>query len=121
MNGAGETGGKALANAAVASGGERGVPADFFELDAHGSARVPGFVDTLALRVVFVGETDALRVLLNKLAEFELPIVVRSVEAEPAEVAATAPDAVAPLVARRATRFTVTVECVQLAPEPAKA
>lgn len=104
---------------ASAGSGERGVAADFFDVDARGSARVPGFVDTLAMRVVFVGETDVLRALLNKLAAFERPIVVRAVEAEPAETTTAAPVAGAsvPLVARRATRFTVTVEYVELAAE----
>jgi hypothetical protein len=48
------------------------------------SARKPGFVDTLAFQITFVGYTDSLRLLLNKIKDFELPLVVRSVEVIPA-------------------------------------
>lgn len=106
------------ADATLARNDRSGVAADFFEIDPAWSARVPGFVDTLALRVVFVSETDGLRNLLNKLGAGELPLVVRAVEAAPVDApGAAGPTAAgnAPLVARRPTRFTVTVECVELA------
>jgi hypothetical protein len=51
-----------------------------FQINPALSARVPDAVDTLAFRVSFTGYTRSLRHFLNKLAEFELPIVVRSVE-----------------------------------------
>ncbi len=53
-----------------------------FSIDPAVSARVPGAIDTLAFSITFRGYTDALREFLNRLAQFELPIVVRSVEVE---------------------------------------
>ncbi|QYY36533.1 Amuc_1100 family pilus-like protein [Ruficoccus sp. ZRK36] len=47
------------------------------------SARVPGAVETLAFRFVFTGYTPSLRLFLKQLEEFELPLVVRSVEVQP--------------------------------------
>lgn len=44
------------------------------------TARVPDAIDTLAFRVTFTGYTPVLRKFLNNLAQFELPVVVRSVE-----------------------------------------
>jgi hypothetical protein len=57
---------------------------DFFAIDPRASARVPGYVEATAFRLTFVGQTEALRDLLNKLASFELPVLVREVEVEPA-------------------------------------
>jgi hypothetical protein len=57
------------------------------------SARVPGYIDTTAFRFVFTGQTAALRNFLNRLASFELPVLVREVEvdiATPEEAAAQA-------------------------------
>jgi len=59
-------------------------PKDVFTVDPLVSARVKGAVDTLAFRVKFIAYTDTLRVFLDNLAKFELPLVVRSVEVEPA-------------------------------------
>ncbi|MDO8539544.1 MAG: Amuc_1100 family pilus-like protein, partial [Opitutaceae bacterium] len=140
---------------------------DFFAIDAQASARVPGYVDTLAYQVVFTGQTAALRNFVNRLAQFDLPVVVREVEvdtatteetavaaeepaAAPAEPAADAPSVVlsiepgataagrtengnkasaaapapkktatrtlniAPIVARPWSKFTVTVEYIDL-------
>ena len=53
-----------------------------FQINPAISARVPGAIDTLAFRVTFTGYTPTLRKFLNKLAEFELPIVVRSIEVD---------------------------------------
>jgi hypothetical protein len=127
---------------------------DFFLIDPHASARVPGYVDGMAFRLVFTGETAALRTLLNRLASFELPVLVREVEVEPAtseessagEDAAAAPAepaaapasivlnteppkpaapkpgaraAAAPIVTRALSKFTVTVEYIELVPPPA--
>lgn len=136
---------------------------DYFTIDPRVSARVPGFIDTTAFRFVFIGQTAALRTFLNKLASFELPVLVREVEVEvatleeataqtpaeevaPAEVAAlaaeapsvvlTAPAAGAvkpapkaalstresrvaaatPIVSKPLSKFTVTVEFVELVP-----
>jgi hypothetical protein len=67
---------------------------DFFAIDPRASARVPGYLETTAFKVAFVGQTAALRAWLNQLAGFELPVLVREVEVVPAtgaEVAADAP------------------------------
>lgn len=127
--------------ASVASGGADA--ADYFAIERRISARRHGFVDTMAFRVAFSGQTNALRVFLNKLAGFELPLVVRSVEVEPAAdlnggaakpaapaagsldaifgggpaaAATPARDAPVPLVAENYSKFTVTVEFVDLVP-----
>jgi hypothetical protein len=99
--------------------------ADYFEMDPRVSARVPGLVDATAFRLSFVGRTAALRSLLNKLAEFELPVVVRAVEVAPAEstpegVTAAPPGGAASPIARPWSRFTVTVEYIDLVSPPAK-
>ena len=57
---------------------------DYFDLDARLSTRAPGLVEVSAFRLVFTGQTAALRSLLNQLAGFELPVIVRAVEVEPA-------------------------------------
>jgi len=124
--------------------------ADLFEIDPRISARVPGFVRATAFRLTFLGETESLRVLLNKLAAFELPLVVRSVEVEPAAASSgtgktssssssssgadanslsaifggipagsstattTEPAKPKPLVAKVLSKFTVTVELIDL-------
>ena len=62
-----------------------------FEINPAISARVPGTIDTLAFRVTFTGYTPTLRKFLNNLAQFDLPIVVRSVTVDrPATNAKTA-------------------------------
>jgi hypothetical protein len=111
---------------------------DLFEIDSRITARVPGFVNASAFRISFVGETEALRALLNKLAGFELPLVVRSVEVEPVvktkapaatnslnsifgtvDKAATAePEQPKPLVEKVLSKFTVTVELIDLFEAP---
>ena len=116
---------------------------DFFEIDRRISARVPAFVGATAFRISFVAETATLRALLNKLAAFELPLVVRSVEVEPAtqgtntpaapqantlsaifgDAAApatpAAPEKPKPLVEKILSTFTVTVELIDLVEAPA--
>jgi hypothetical protein len=116
---------------------------DFFEIDPRISARVPGFVGATAFRLTFVSETAALRTLLNKLATFELPLVVRGVEVEPmaksaaaaqapqantlSSIFGTAPSATTvaepvkpkPLVDKVLSKFTVTVELIDLVEAPA--
>ncbi|CAM3109232.1 Amuc_1100 family pilus-like protein [Rariglobus hedericola] len=115
---------------------------DFFDIDPRISARVPGFVGASAFRLTFVSETESLRVLLNKLASFELPLVVRSVEVEPmpksqssaapvqsnslssifgnapSSTPAAAPEP-KPLVEKVLSKFTVTVELIDLIEAPA--
>lgn len=101
---------------------------DYFAIDPRVSARVPGSVEAVAFRLTFVGQTTALRAFLNKLAAFELPLVVRSVEVESAAgdeggesaaAEAVAPavgarTAAAPLIAKSTSKFTVTVEFISL-------
>lgn len=67
---------------ARASAPATGPTADFFVIDPQVSARTPGYVDTMAFRIVFVGQTAALRSFMNALAEPGLPLVVRSVEVQ---------------------------------------
>ena len=69
--------------------------ADFFVIDPRASAQVQGHLETTAFRIAFTGQTAVLRAFLNKLASFELPVLVREVEVVPAtgEEAAIAPTA----------------------------
>jgi hypothetical protein len=132
---------------------------DLFVIDPRVTARVPGYIDTQPFRFVFTGQTAALRTFLNRLASFELPVLVREVEVEPATneesivqaagedatvgdtggaasvvLAAApkpkvAPKAAAPrevrgpvtlpIVAKPLSKYTVTVEFVELVPSPA--
>lgn len=127
---------------------------DYFDLDPRLGAGASGFVEVSAFRLVFTGQTAALRALLNQLASFELPVIVRAVDVEPAsgedllgasEESAPLPAAAAmassivlsapapkaapankpaantPLVPKALSKFTVTVEFVELVPAPAPA
>jgi hypothetical protein len=109
---------------------------DFFNIDSRVSARVPGFVETTPFRLVFVGTTASLRSMLNKLALFELPVVVRSVEVEAlnkgesrssqpsapsspfslfgGDTASTPQEQEKPIVEQTDSRFIVTVEFIGL-------
>ncbi len=127
---------------------------DYFQIDPRGSARVPGYVDATAFRLVFTGQTAALRQFLNRLAGFELPVLVREVEVEPAtaeesaavandetpaDTPAAAPSVVltvkapakppakkapprapvsTPIVTQPLSKFTVTVEYIDLVTPP---
>ena len=51
-----------------------------FRLSPAISARVPGAIETLAFSLTFTGYTDSLREFLNGLGQFDLPIVIRSIE-----------------------------------------
>ncbi len=55
---------------------------DYFDINPMVSAAKPGFIETNAFRLTFDGTSASLRILLNALAKFELPVVVRSVEVE---------------------------------------
>ncbi|MBL9188867.1 MAG: Amuc_1100 family pilus-like protein [Opitutaceae bacterium] len=141
---------------------------DYFRVNPRVTARQAGFVDTIAFRIAFTGPTAALRLFLNKLASFELPVLVREVEVETASAEdatvedavgatndaaaeenpaasivlaavpaspkaapkaaparpAARPSNVAPIVAKPFSKFTVTVEFVELVtapPPPAEA
>jgi len=106
---------------------DRGDPAgrDYFDWDPRESVRLPNAVNTFAIRVSFVSQTLSLRLLLNQLAASELPFVVRNVEVAPAERAQVSlsagqidPAGIAPLVGRSLSRFTVTVELIELVESP---
>jgi hypothetical protein len=80
---------------------------DYFVIDPRVSARVKGFVATTPFRFVFTAQTATLRNFLNRLASFELPVLVREVEAEPASaeesvIAAAAAEATATPAAENA-------------------
>ena len=53
-----------------------------FRIEPAVSARVVDAIDTLAFRVAFSGYTENLRRFLNNLAQFDWPIVVRSVQVD---------------------------------------
>lgn len=57
---------------------------DYFAIDPRRTARVPGTLDTMAFRLVFSGQTATLRLFLNRLGRFELPVLVREIEVKPA-------------------------------------
>ena len=63
---------------------------DYFVIDPRVSARTKAYVDTTAFRLAFTSQTDALGNFLNRLASFELPVLVREVEID----AATAEESV---------------------------
>ena len=111
----------AATGAALMNGG--GLAADFFELGAPSSLRLPGRIESEAFRFEFTGQTPALRAFLNSLATAPTPVIVRRVEVErltaetfsPATLPAGAP---VPLVAQNLSKFAVVVECVELLPAP---
>lgn len=121
----GKSGVSATANRENGAGGAAsGAESDYFNLDPGISVRVPGLVETTAIRLTFTGHTRTLRGLLTKLAGLELPAVVRAVEVTPADrpSLSLAPGrmAAAP-VASPWSRFTVTIEFIALAPQPVEA
>ena len=114
-----------LANARP--GAPRDDATDFFRLDHQLSVRVPGQIDSDALRLEFTGQTPVLRTFLNRLAAFQLPGIVRSVEVHPAAAAVPATNraeppaasgTLVPLVASTLSRYVVIVEFPWLGPAP---
>ena len=101
-----------------------------FRIDPVVSARVPGVIDTLAFRVTFTGYTPTLRKFLNNLAYFQLPLVVRSVEADRKETKSTVSSNVFfrtadntrsdqdPVVSETESVFTVTLEFIEVISSP---
>ena len=53
-----------------------------FTIAPEVSARVDNAIETMAFSLTFTGYTESLRLFLNNLAGFKMPIVVRSVEVE---------------------------------------
>ena len=99
--------------------------ADGFAVEPGLSVAEKGLVTTDGIRLVFVGQTPALRLFLNGLAAGDLPVVVRSVAVEPAGAGGSprAPTGGGAeplvLVARpEASRFTVTMEAYALVAPP---
>lgn len=74
---------------------------DIFAVDPRVTARAAGYLDTTPVRFVFTGQTSVLRTFLNKLASFELPVLVREVEVDRASAEESA--AIAPLPAEEGT------------------
>ncbi len=98
-----------------------GVPADFFAPEDQLRLRRTGLIDTEAFRLEFTGQTQTLRAFLNELASFQRPLIVRSVEVEPAPVeltgaseARTDPDAPVPVVRDNFSKFAVVLEFVEV-------
>lgn len=92
------------------------------ELDSRLSVREPGLIEASALRLTFTGCTITLRQFLNRLLDGDHLVAINEVAVEPAEAARDAPrekhagsEAVALLVPDGLSRFTVTVECCELA------
>jgi len=56
---------------------------DNFVIDKVASAKVPGSIDTFGYKIVFTSHTEVLRNFLNKLNEFDVMLVVRSIEVKP--------------------------------------
>ncbi len=75
-----------------------GEPDELFTLEPRLSLRVPGVVETQAVRVVFVGRTATLQALLNRLVRTAPALVVRAVEVVP--LAGPIPSGVTELAAR---------------------
>jgi hypothetical protein len=72
-----------------AAGDSEGESGDYFAVGPGVTARVPGYVETTGFRVSFISQTATLRNFLNRLATFELPILVREVEVEAASAEET--------------------------------
>lgn len=117
-----------------------------FVIDPQVTARVPDVVHTFAFRIGFVGRTASLRAFMNQIAASDLPLIVRSVEVELQSAPkdrrsrgrredpmdrisdqASALDLPAlqaariPIVDRNVSRFTVTLEFLEITitpPEP---
>jgi len=118
---------------------------DIFTVSPLVSVRGPG-LNTYAFQIQFISYTESLRLLLNDLKTFDMPLVVRSIEVEPAlestittaanlglppsaakpttaaEKTKAAKDALArkPVVTDNLSKFTLTFEYVEL-PKPAAA
>ncbi len=124
-------------NGATVAPSDSGSASDFFAIDPTITARVPGAINTLAFRIQFVAYSESLRILLNDLAKFELPLVVRSIDVKPAEAdkaltgvvtrqSAAAEAAAAtrkPVVSENFSQFTIVIEYIELPapPKPADA
>lgn len=124
--------------ASASSSSTRNLDGDYFSIDNRMTAAVPGFIEATAFKLTFIGYSGALRDFLNEVASFDLPLVVRSVEVEPAASpkdtvkravpaanslsalfgtstpAAPAAVEAKPIVDQNRSRFTVTIEYINL-------
>jgi hypothetical protein len=71
-----------LVEVVVTDSSSSGPKQNSFSISSEVSAKVPNAIDTMAFSIKFSGYTQSLRLFLNSLSEFELPIVVRSVKVE---------------------------------------
>ena len=100
-----------------AAGGERGRrEANTFAVDRKWSLEEANEIKATAYRVRFVGRTEVLREMLNRLAEVEMPLAVTAVEVEPVTAGQTGNAEDGRLVVSTRSEFSVTVERL----EPAK-
>jgi len=116
-----------------ASDSTEDLKAETFTVDPAVTASVPGFVDTLAFQIRFVSYSESLRMLLQDLKQFEMPLVVRSIQVEPAVVErpvgpdgaaiakknSSVSDTAKPVVAENLSQFTLVIEYIQLPTPPA--
>lgn len=94
---------------------------DYFLVGREVTARVPNYIDTIGFRFVFIGQTAALRSFLNRLATFDLPVLVRDIEVDTAtaEELAAATEEAAPAQAEEPTQpAAASVVLTEGAPEP---
>jgi len=116
-----------------------------FKMPKVASAAVEGMIQTIPLKVEFRGYTTSLRKFLNKLAEFEIPILVRSIQvsrkdqtlkkskakpkstsledlfgsfgaAAPSEKPSAVKAEQKPIISENASNFTLILEYIQIAP-----
>src|SRR5690625_718759 len=114
-----------------------------FSLDSKLSTAIPDVAQTSPYQVVFTGRTSTLRTFINELASFDMPLIVRSVVAEPASGTGSSTSSAGtdrrrrratqestsdsaeqeqeadeniPLVADNLSRFTVAMEFVDIVP-----
>lgn len=117
-----------------------------FTIPKAASVRVEGLIQTIPIKLKFCAYTDSLRNFLNKLAEFEMPILVRSIQvsrkdqalkkvkpkstsledlfgafgASSASEKSSAVKAVQkPVISENASNFTLILEYIQIAPSEA--
>jgi len=93
---------------------------DYLEIDTARATTTPGIAESIAIRLRFTGYTPVLRDFLNALRQDDLPLLVRSVEVEPAArpaLAGAETAAIQPMFAPQVMQFTVTIEHVRLLAE----
>jgi hypothetical protein len=86
---------------------------EIFQIDPAISLRVSGRIDSTAFRVGFVGSTETLRDFMARLANDQIPLVVRRVEVESMDGPVPTASKDGPLIARVPSRFSVTLEAIE--------